>query len=81
MDEEVALAGNMHGDCDRAKTLIRLHVSQECDIEDSFGHEWAHAVLEFTTKPQLSKDEKFVQSLGEVFCQYMNTAKGAFDRG
>jgi hypothetical protein len=71
----------MFGDCDRNKTLIRIHVSEESDLEDSFSHELAHALLEFTTRPKLSKDERFVQSLGEVLCQYMNTLKGTFDRG
>jgi hypothetical protein len=80
MPEEVASAGNMHGDSHRSKTLIRLYVSQESDIEDDYCHELAHALLEFTTRPKLSKDEKFVQSLGEVLCQYMNTAKGTFPR-
>lgn len=80
MPEEVATAGNMHGDCNRSKSLIRLYVSQDSDIEDVYCHELSHALLEFTTRPKLASDERFVQSLGEVLCQYLNTAKGTFDR-
>lgn len=78
MSSDVAEAGDRHGDCSRSTTTIRLHVSEEHCLEDTYCHELAHALLEFTTKPKLAKDEPFVQSLGEVLCQYLNTAKGAF---
>jgi len=78
MSDEVAEAGDRHGDCDRTRTTIRIHVSSESDKEDTFCHELAHALLAFTTKPKLSKDEAFVQSLGEVVHQYMTSADGRF---
>ena len=78
MSTEVAEAGDRHGDCDRTRTVIRIHVSSESDKEDTFCHELAHALLFFTTKPKLSKDEAFVQSLGEVIHQFLDTAEGKF---
>lgn len=80
MSQEVAEAGNRHGDCDRTRTTIRIHVSSESNKEDTFCHELAHALLYFTTKPKLSEDERFVQSLGEVLHQYLNSAGGTFNR-
>lgn len=78
MADEVAEAGKMMGDCDRTRTTIRIHVSSDSDKEDTFCHELAHALLFFTTKPKLSDDEKFVQSLGEVLHQFFDTAEGKF---
>lgn len=80
MSEEVAEAGERHGDCDRTKTVIRIHLSSDSDPEDTFCHELGHAILAFTTKPKLAKNEEFVQSLGEVLCQFFNTAEGTFSK-
>lgn len=80
MSDDIAEAGSAEGDCCRRRCEIRLHLSPDNDTEDVYCHELSHALLEFTTRPKLAKDERFVQSLGEVLCQYMNSAKGTFDR-
>lgn len=80
MSDEIAEAGSRDGDCDRTRTTIRIHVSSNSDPEDTFCHELGHALLAFTTKPNLAKNEKFVQSLGEVLCQFFNTEDGTFSK-
>lgn len=68
-----------HGDWDDATAIIRL-APQDSDemLQSTFFHELAHCLLEGTTKPELSENEKFVDSLGAMFHQYMQTRKGEY---
>lgn len=76
MGDDVAEAGERHGDCNRAKALIRINFDSPENSEHTFYHELAHALLYATTKPKLSDNESFVDSLGAAIHQYMLTRKG-----
>lgn len=65
----------VHGDCERAKAIIRIKMDDCADA--TFYHELAHALLYVSTRPKLSKDEDFVESLGSALHQFMLTRKGA----
>ena len=79
MHEDTADAGDKHGDCDQAKARIRVHITENAELtEHTYFHELAHALLFATTKPKLSYDEKFVDSLGAVLHQYEQTKRGTF---
>ena len=77
MKDDVASAGSMHGDFNIKRGRIRVANTgfQEYD-EHIFFHELAHAILESSPKPKLSKDEKFVDALGGLLHQFMQTQKG-----
>ena len=68
-----------HGDFDSADYIIRLapHENEET-LESTFYHELAHCLLEGTTKPKLSENEAFVDSLGCMIHQYIQTKKGQY---
>lgn len=76
MSDEISQAGRIHGDCDRAKALIRVNLDSPENSEATFYHELSHALLYATTKPKLSDNEEFVDSLGAALHQYMQTRKG-----
>ena len=67
------------GDCHQNSAKIRID-TRECpeSREHTFYHELAHALLYATTKPKLSKNEAFVDSLGAVIHQFLQTRKGEF---
>lgn len=67
------------GDCDRNSACIRLDTREgEENLEHTFYHELAHALLYVTTKPKLSENEDFVDSLGAALHQFMQTQRGEF---
>jgi hypothetical protein len=78
LSSEVASDCNMVGDCNREKARVRVQLdgSSDDNSEHTFYHELAHALLWATTKPKLSSDEAFVDSLGALLHQYMQTKKG-----
>lgn len=67
------------GDCERNSGCIRLDTATNPEnLEHTFYHELAHALLYTTTKPKLSDNEDFVDSLGAALHQFMQTRKGEF---
>ena len=77
MPEEIAEAGHMMGDCNRSKALIRVQIDNNDNAEHTFYHELAHALLYATTKPKLSDNEEFVDSLGAAIHQFIQTKRGS----
>lgn len=79
MSKSLADELKRHGDFDTVDYVIRLapHDSREA-LESTFFHELAHCLLEGTTKPKLTNDEKFVDSLGAMIHQYMQTNSGEY---
>lgn len=67
-----------HGDFDTEQYVIRLAPNNKDVLEHTYFHELAHCLLEGTTKPKLSSNEEFVDSLGCMLHQYMQTMKGEF---
>jgi Zn-dependent peptidase ImmA (M78 family) len=79
MPTDMAELGERHGDCCKEKAKIRVHLDSENPeemVEHTFFHELVHALLYATTRPKLSDDEKFVDSLGAALHQYEQTKKG-----
>lgn len=77
MPEE--LAEKKHGDCDKELGLVRLAKGKDRDhVEHTFYHELAHALLWASTKPKLSDNEEFVDSLGALLHQFMQTQSGEY---
>lgn len=73
------LAEKKYGDCDKEKALIRVYPgSTKENTEHTFYHELVHALLWATTKPKLSDNEDFVDSLAAMIHQYEQTKKGEF---
>ena len=68
-----------HGDFDTEQYVIRLAPAQRELLESTYFHELAHCILEGTTKPKLSNNEEFVDSLGCMIHQYMQTKRGEYD--
>ena len=70
-----------NGDCDKETAKIRLDnsVDKEC-LEHTFYHELVHALLWASTKPKLSTNEDFVDSLGALLHQYEQTKKGEYKK-
>lgn len=68
------------GDCTRTLGKVRLAptVQNRESLEHTFFHELVHAMLDSTTKPKLTDNEAFVDSLSGVLHQYMQTKKGEF---
>lgn len=78
-DKGYAAELNRYGDCDRGAALIRLDTKQPTEnLQHSFYHELAHALLYASTKPKLSNNEEFVDSLGALIHQFMQTRSGEF---
>jgi hypothetical protein len=76
------IAEKKHGDVDREMGLVRLAKDKaQQSTEHTFYHELAHALLWASTKPKLSDNEKFVDSLGALLHQYEQTKKGEYDEG
>lgn len=67
-----------HGDFDTESYLIRLAPNDQETLEHTFFHELAHCLLMGTTKPTLTNNEKFVDSLGCMIHQYMQTKRGEY---
>ena len=67
-----------HGDFDTESYIIRLAPNDKETLEHTFCHELAHCLLEGTTKPELSENEKFVDSLGAMIHQYLQTKRGEY---
>ena len=68
------------GDCNRTQARVRLAKGlPRQSKEHTFYHELAHALLDASTKPKLSKNEDFVDSLGALLHQYMQTQKGEYN--
>ena len=67
-----------HGDYNRVEGKIRVCLEEGNDefVTHTFLHELVHALLEASSKPRLSKNEAFVDSLAAVLHQYMKTKKG-----
>lgn len=80
MDKALAEELKKHGDCDREDAVIRVELSNKENTEHTFFHELAHALLWTTTKPKLSDNEDFVDSLGAALHQYMTTKKGQLQK-
>ena len=79
MDKALGQELKRLGDFDADNYVIRLAPSSNQEtLESTFFHELAHCLLEGTTKPQLSGNEKFVDSLGAMIHQYMQTNKGTY---
>ena len=77
MPEEIA--EKHHGDCDRSQAVIRLAAGKSLEnTQHTFFHELAHALLWASTKPKLSENEDFVDSLGALLHQYEQTKKGEY---
>jgi hypothetical protein len=76
MSKSISSENKLHGDCDHARALIRVCIDHPENAEHTFFHELAHAMLKVTTKPKLSSNEDFVDSLGAALHQYMQTKKG-----
>ena len=75
MPEEIAEKN--HGDCSREMAVIRLAKGKaEESTQHTFYHELAHALLWASTKPKLSDNEEFVDSLGALLHQFEQTRKG-----
>lgn len=72
--------GERHGDCDVLAAEIRLDPTNPREaMEHTFCHELCHAMLPTTTKPELTNDEDFVDSLGAALHHFLQTQKGTFD--
>lgn len=70
---------NRLGDCYRNGGCIRLDTRESREsLEHTYFHELVHALLFATTKPKLSDNEAFVDSLGAALHQYMQTHRGEF---
>lgn len=80
MGKQLADELKRHGDFDADEYVIRLapHKCTET-LESTFYHELAHCLLTGTTKPKLSDNEEFVDSLGCMLHQYMQTKKGEYE--
>lgn len=77
MGRELAQDLGRYGDTSRGKAVIRLDETEPKEnVEHTFYHELAHALLWASTKPKLSKKEDFVDSLGAALHQFMQTQKG-----
>lgn len=70
-----------HGDFDTESYVIRLAPNGRETLEHTFFHELAHCLLMGTTKPKLTNNEQFVDSLGAMIHQYMQTQKGEYKNG
>ena len=69
------------GDCDKDTAQIRIDTSNCQDLQDhTFYHELVHAMLYASTKPKLSTNEDFVDSLGALLHQFMQTKKGQLQK-
>lgn len=65
------------GDCNQRLALIRVaHDSSEDYMHHTFYHELVHAMLDASTNPKLSNNEKLVDSLGALLHQYVQTKTG-----
>ena len=78
MSKSLADELKRHGDFDQEAFIIRLAPAQLELLEHTFFHELAHCLLEGTTKPKLTNNEEFVDSLGAMIHQYIQTQKGEF---
>lgn len=79
MSKQLADELKRHGDFDATDYIIRLAPHEDPEtLESTYFHELAHCLLEGTTKPALSNNEKFVDSLGAMLHQYMQTKKGQY---
>lgn len=79
MPPEIAKSLNRMGDCSRVEAVIRLDNEQPKEsLEHTFYHELAHALLDASTKPKLSHNEDFVDSLGALLHQFTQTKKGEY---
>ena len=79
MSKQLSEETKKHGDFDPDNFIIRLAPNKnEETLEHTFYHELAHCLLEGTTKPQLSNNEKFVDSLGCMIHQYEQTRRGEY---
>lgn len=67
-----------HGDFDTESYLIRLAPNDRETLEHTFFHELAHCLLMGTTKPKLTNNEEFVDSLGCMIHQFFQTKKGEY---
>lgn len=74
LHKDVSDEGDKHGDACRSQARIR--VAFDGAEEATFYHELAHALLWVTTKPKLSNNEDFVESLGSAIHQFMLTRQG-----
>ena len=80
LPKELADELRRYGDSNRGGAIIRLDTREPKEnLEHTFYHELAHALLWTTTKPKLSRNEDFVDSLGAALHQYMTTRKGDFN--
>ncbi len=66
------------GYSDRDKAEVLVSRDNPDNAEATFFHELAHCLLWVSTKPKLSNNEEFVESLGAALNQYMQTKKGEF---
>lgn len=67
------------GYSDRDKAEVLVSTDNQENAEATFFHELAHCLLWISTKPKLSSNEEFVESLGAALHQYMQTCKGEFN--
>lgn len=68
------------GDYSRSEGLIRVCFNGPDDHNiHTYFHELAHALLEASPKPDLSKDEEFVDCLGALLHQYEQTKRGELE--
>lgn len=77
MSKEVVEGSKLLGDTCFKDALIRLDMDQpeEC-LEHTFLHELVHALLQVSTRPKLTHDEKLVDSIAGALHQYLQTKKG-----
>lgn len=79
MPKEIAEDLKKHGDCDAESKVIRLAHTEHRDLlEHTFCHELVHGLLWSSTRPDLSEDEEFVDSLGAALHQFMQTKSGEY---
>lgn len=79
MPQETADTANIHGCCARDQARIAIHIDEglpEESVDHTYLHELVHALLYATTKPKLSDNEEFVDSLAAALHQYEQTKKG-----
>jgi len=57
------------------QTHLNGHAIVKEAIDQTFCHEWGHALMAACRRDDLCADENFIDLLGEFLCQSINTMK------